>query len=130
MLKIHMLEQVVNTESPQDTQPLPKIGSSSSTSTSPKRSGSGSGCSSNGRTPTASASSSPLHHHPHPVPGVPQRQICGSSGSVKSLGRGSSPGKVLVAQRDLNDSRQLGSKGQIQRCCPYRLSFIFCAVFS
>lgn len=88
MLKIHMLEQVVNTESAQDNAPLPKM--SSSTSTSPKRSGSGSGCSSNGRTPTASASSSPLHHHP--VPGVPQRQICGSSGSMKSVGRGSSPG--------------------------------------
>ncbi|XP_054084092.1 rap1 GTPase-activating protein 1 isoform X2 [Zeugodacus cucurbitae] len=88
MLKIQMLEQVVKTESPQDNVPLPKL--SSSTSTSPKR-GSGSGASSNGRTPTASASSSPLHHYP--VPGVPQRQICGSSGSVKSVGRGSSPGR-------------------------------------
>ncbi|XP_067622688.1 rap1 GTPase-activating protein 1 isoform X2 [Eurosta solidaginis] len=89
MLKIHMLEQVVNTESPSDT--LPSLKTSSSATTSPKRSGSG--CSSNGRTPTASASSSPLHHHAHPIPGVPQRQISGSCGSVKSVGRGSSPGR-------------------------------------
>ncbi|XP_052854152.1 rap1 GTPase-activating protein 1 isoform X2 [Drosophila gunungcola] len=80
MLKIHMLEQVVNTENVcENAQEL-----------SPKRKLPGQGqvgggsSSSNGGTPTASATSSP-HHQPTP----PQRHIHTSGG--KSVSQGSSP---------------------------------------
>ncbi|XP_016023968.2 rap1 GTPase-activating protein 1 isoform X2 [Drosophila simulans] len=80
MLKIHMLEQVVNTENVcENAQEL-----------SPKRKLAGQGqvgggsSSSNGGTPTVSATSSP-HHQPTP----PQRHI--HTGGGKSVSQGSSP---------------------------------------
>lgn len=84
MLKIHMLEQVVNTENvcenAQELSPKRKVALGQ---------GVGGSSSSNGGTPTVSATSSP-HHQPTP----PQRHIhtsAGGGGGGKSVSQGSSP---------------------------------------
>ncbi|XP_044250914.2 rap1 GTPase-activating protein 1 isoform X2 [Drosophila takahashii] len=81
MLKIHMLEQVVNTENvcenAQELSPKRKLPGQGPV-------GGGGSSSSNGGTPTVSATSSP-HHQPTP----PQRHIHTSGG--KSVSQGSSP---------------------------------------
>lgn len=82
MLKIHMLEQVVNTENvcenAQELSPKRKVPVAAH--------GHGGGSSSsNGGTPTVSATSSP-HHQPTP----PQRHIHSAAGG-KSVSQGSSP---------------------------------------
>ncbi|XP_041631923.1 rap1 GTPase-activating protein 1 isoform X2 [Drosophila kikkawai] len=80
MLKIHMLEQVVNTENvcenAQELSPKRKV---------PAAAHGGGSSSSNGGTPIVSATSSP-HHQPTP----PQRHIHTAAGG-KSVSQGSSP---------------------------------------
>ncbi|EDW28605.1 GL18865 [Drosophila persimilis] len=96
MLKIHMLEQVVNTENvcenAQELSPKRKVphGIASGINNSSGMSGGiGGSSSSNGgsakSTPTVSATSSP-HHQPTP----PQRHIHATAGG-KSVSQGSSP---------------------------------------
>ncbi|XP_017151994.1 rap1 GTPase-activating protein 1 isoform X2 [Drosophila miranda] len=95
MLKIHMLEQVVNTENvcenAQELSPKRKVphGIASGINSSGMSGGIGGSSSSNGgsakSTPTVSATSSP-HHQPTP----PQRHIHATAGG-KSVSQGSSP---------------------------------------
>ncbi|XP_030384658.1 rap1 GTPase-activating protein 1 isoform X2 [Scaptodrosophila lebanonensis] len=93
MLKIHMLEQVVNTENvcenAQELSPKRKIAvaATAAASVSASATGSGGGSSNSGSaktTPTVSATSSP-HHQPTP----PQRHIHAAAGKCAS--QGSSP---------------------------------------
>jgi len=86
MLKIHMLEQVVNTENvcenAQELSPKRKLPGQGQVGGG--GGGGGGSSSSNGGTPTVSATSSP-HHQPTP----PQRHI--HTGGGKSVSQGSSP---------------------------------------
>ncbi|TDG46045.1 hypothetical protein AWZ03_007494 [Drosophila navojoa] len=100
MLKIHMLEQVVNTDSvcdnaaqelsPKRKVAMPAGGVSGSGASSAAGGGGGGSSSSSKSTPTVSATSSP-HHQPTP----PQRHIHTTSAAAMAAGKcfsqGSSP---------------------------------------